>query len=179
MRATPFVWVRYVSPPLCYRSHEISSHGLSTTNDLFNWHILEVTKLLIELTICMNLGGTTQRNFLTIEISSTLSPNKQMLLTIFVNFMTNSSIESLSFMRITLNSLFKVNTFASLTRSIPQALFAVSLTLPLPSSSLPTWEERPLGLLGRWRQESSCSYAPHRHYHAQDVLNGVPHVLCM
>ena len=94
---------------------------LKTTNDLLNWHVLEIIELLDGGNNLYDLGGTAWRNFLMTEISST-TPNEWILLTIVVNFMAKSSIDSPSFMRIALNSLFKVCIFSSLTRSTPSCI---------------------------------------------------------
>ena len=92
---------------------------------------LRLPNCSMELIICMNLGGTAQRNFLTTEISSTLSSNKQMSLTIVVNFIAKSSIDSPSFMQIASNSLFRLASLLPWHVLHPHALFAMS---PRPST---------------------------------------------
>ena len=105
----------------------------SSTNMFLSW-----SNYSMEVTSCMNHGRTTQRNFLTTEMSSTLPPNEQMPMTIVVKFMEKSFIGSSSFIQIALNSLFKICTFTSLTRPHLYALFAAFPTLPFSSPSLLT-----------------------------------------
>ena len=147
--ATPCVWARGVVLLFVVLATKSLLMGIKTTNELLNRHVLEVTKCLMEVIICMNLRGRLERTSWrwrsppSCRITNDTGDVRRQL--------HGKVVHRLTILHgIVSNSLFKECTLASLTNSILMHCLQRIFMLPL-SSPFPTWEGRSTTLLGRWQ----------------------------